>query len=79
MGKKGKLSPSYVSLLKVTKVVGTQVLKLELPQELQGIHDTFHVSYLKKYFGKEELIIPLKELKVDEKKRLIEEPDAILE
>ena len=41
MGKKGKLSPSYVSLLKVT--------------------------------------IPLKELKVDEKKRLIEEPDAILE
>ena len=39
----------------------------------------FHVSYLKKYFGKEELTIPLKELKVDEKKRLIEEPEAILE
>ncbi|KAL4579503.1 hypothetical protein LXL04_015652 [Taraxacum kok-saghyz] len=78
-GKKGKLSPRYVGPFKVTKVVGTQAFKLELPQELQGIHDTFHVSYLKKYFGKEELTIPLKELKVDEKKRLIEEPEAILE
>ena len=52
---------------------------MELPQELQEIHDTFHLSYLKKYFGNEELTIPLKELKVDEKKRLVEEPEAILE
>ncbi|KAI3751950.1 hypothetical protein L2E82_23044 [Cichorium intybus] len=65
--------------IKISKVVGTQAFKLELPQELQGIQDTFHVSYLKKYFGKEELTIPWKELKVDEKKRLVEEPEAILE
>ena len=52
-GKKGKLSPRYVGPFKVTKVVGTQAFKLELPHELQGIHNTFHVSYLKKYFGKE--------------------------
>ena len=78
-GKKGKLSPRYVGPFKVIKIVGTQAFKLDLPQELQGVHDTFHVSYLKKYFGKEELTIPLKELKVDEKKRLVEEPEAILE
>ena len=40
-GKKGKLSPRYVGPFKVTKVVGTQAFKLELPQELQGIHDIF--------------------------------------
>ena len=43
-GKKRKLSPRYVGPFKVTKVVGTQAFKLELPRELQGIHDTFHVS-----------------------------------
>ena len=39
----------------------------------------FRVSYLKRYFGKAELTIPLKGLKVDEKKRLIKEPEVILE
>jgi hypothetical protein len=78
-GKKGKLSPKYIGPFKILKVIGTQAFKLELPQELQGIHDTFHVSYLKKYCGKEELMIPLKDLKIDEKKRLVEEPEAILE
>ena len=61
------------------EVIGTQAFKLELPQELQGIHDTFHVSYLKRYCGKEEVMIPLQDLKIDEKKRLVEEPEAILE
>ncbi|XP_023758993.1 uncharacterized protein LOC111907457 [Lactuca sativa] len=78
-GKKGKLNPRYIGPFKMLKVVGTQAFKLEFPQELQGIHDTFHVSYLKKYFGKEELTIPLKYLRIDENKRLIEEPEAILE
>ncbi|KAL4582129.1 hypothetical protein LXL04_006670 [Taraxacum kok-saghyz] len=78
-GKKGKLSPKYIGPFKILEVIGTQAFKLELPQELQGIHDTFHVSYLKKYFGKEELVIPLKDLKIDERKRLVEEPEAILE
>ncbi|KAL4576983.1 hypothetical protein LXL04_013084 [Taraxacum kok-saghyz] len=53
---------------KILDVIGTQAFKLELPQELQGIHDTFHVSYLKKYCGNEELMIPLQDLKIDEKK-----------
>nr|GEW16200.1 putative reverse transcriptase domain-containing protein [Tanacetum cinerariifolium] len=45
--------------------VGPEAYKLELPQELQGIHNTFHVSNLKKCLSDEDLIIPLDELKFD--------------
>ena len=38
-----------------------------------------HVSYLKKYFGKEECTIALKDLRTDDKKRLVEEPESIPE
>ncbi|KAI3792883.1 hypothetical protein L2E82_06774 [Cichorium intybus] len=61
------------------KRVGLQAFKLELPPELSGIHDTFHVCYLKKYFGKEELVIPYTDLRVETPSKLIEEPEAILE
>ena len=78
-GKRGKLSPRYVGPFKIRERIGTQAFKLELPMELHGIHDTFHVCYLKKYCGKEENIIPLQDLKVEAPNKLIEEPDAILE
>ncbi|KAI3788521.1 hypothetical protein L2E82_01290 [Cichorium intybus] len=78
-GKKGKLSPRYIGPFKILKRIGLQAFKLELPQELRGIHDTFHVCYLKKYFGKKELTIPLEEIRVETPNRLIEEPEAMLE
>ncbi|KAI3749596.1 hypothetical protein L2E82_20210 [Cichorium intybus] len=77
-GKKGKLSPRYIGPFKILKRVGEQAFKLELPHELSGIHDTFHVCYLKKYFGKSELVIPLEDLKVETPNKLIEEPEAML-
>ncbi|GKD36923.1 putative reverse transcriptase domain-containing protein [Tanacetum coccineum] len=36
--------------------------KLELPEELRNVHNTFHVSNLKKCLSDESLIIPMKEL-----------------
>ncbi|GJQ89539.1 putative reverse transcriptase domain-containing protein [Tanacetum coccineum] len=54
--------------------VGPKAYKLELPRELQGIHNTFHVSNLKKYLSDEDLIIPLDEVRIDEKLHFIEEP-----
>ena len=47
--------------------------RLELPDELSNIHDTFHVSNLKKCLSDESLIIPIKELQLDNKLNFTEE------
>ncbi|GJW10789.1 putative reverse transcriptase domain-containing protein [Tanacetum coccineum] len=53
--------------------------KLELPDELRGIHNTFHVSNLKKCLADENLIIPLEEIQLDDKLHFIEEPVEIMD
>nr|GEV79817.1 reverse transcriptase domain-containing protein [Tanacetum cinerariifolium] len=61
-GKRGKLSLRYIGPFKILERIGPVAYKLELPRELQGIHDTFHVSNLKKCLSDESLIIPLDEV-----------------
>ncbi|GJR83273.1 retrovirus-related pol polyprotein from transposon TNT 1-94 [Tanacetum coccineum] len=53
--------------------------KLELPEELSSIHNTFHVSNLKKCLSDESLVIPIKELQLDEKLNFIEEPVEVMD
>ncbi|GJX05654.1 reverse transcriptase domain-containing protein [Tanacetum coccineum] len=53
--------------------------QLRLPEELSGVHDTFHVSTLKKCLADASLHVPLKEIKVDKTLRFIEEPVEILD
>ncbi|XP_024986580.1 uncharacterized protein LOC112521824 [Cynara cardunculus var. scolymus] len=78
-GKRGKLSPRFLGPFKVLARVGLQAYKLELPPEMAGIHNTFHVCYLRKCLAEEESVIPLSEIRVDENKQSVEEPEAILE
>ncbi|GKD34596.1 putative reverse transcriptase domain-containing protein [Tanacetum coccineum] len=78
-GKRGKLSPRYIGSFKILSRVGPVAYKLELPRELQGIHNTFHVSNLKKCLSDEDLIIPLDEVRIDEKLHFIEEPVEIMD
>nr|GEX88959.1 putative reverse transcriptase domain-containing protein [Tanacetum cinerariifolium] len=64
--------------------VGDRVLlkvayRLKLPQELSCIHDTFHVSNLKKCLAELDAQILLEEIKVDENLRFVEEPIEIVE
>ncbi|GKD58006.1 putative reverse transcriptase domain-containing protein [Tanacetum coccineum] len=53
--------------------------KGDLPEELNGVHDTFHVSNLKKCLADPTLQVPLDEIRVDAKFNFVEEPMEILE
>nr|GEY97169.1 putative reverse transcriptase domain-containing protein [Tanacetum cinerariifolium] len=69
-GKKGKLAPRFVGLV---------AYRLDLYEELNGVHDTFHVSNLKKCLVGPTLQVPLDEIRVDAKLNFVEEPVEILE
>ncbi|GJZ31193.1 putative reverse transcriptase domain-containing protein [Tanacetum coccineum] len=77
-GKRGKLNPRYVRPFKVLKKVGAVAYKLELPQELSRVHNTFHVSNLKKCHADEPLAVPLDGLHLDDKLHFVEEPLEIV-
>ena len=47
-GKRGKLNPRYVGPFEITKRIGPVAYQFNLPDELNGVHNVFHVSNLKK-------------------------------
>ncbi|GJW87074.1 putative reverse transcriptase domain-containing protein [Tanacetum coccineum] len=78
-GKKGKLAPRYVGPFEILERIGPVAYQLRLPEELSGVHDTFHVSNLKKCLADASLHVPLNEIKVDKTLCFIEEPVEILD
>nr|GEW35342.1 putative reverse transcriptase domain-containing protein [Tanacetum cinerariifolium] len=78
-GKKGKLAPRFVGPFEIIKKVGPVAYKLDLHEELNGVHDTFYVSNLKKCLADPTLQVPLDEIRVDVKLIFMEEPVEILE
>ncbi|GJS33632.1 putative reverse transcriptase domain-containing protein [Tanacetum coccineum] len=78
-GKRGKLNPRYVGPFKVLGKVGEVAYKLELPEELSRVHNTFHVSNLKKCYAEEPLAVPLDGLHFDDKLQFVEEPIEIMD
>ncbi|GJS09539.1 putative reverse transcriptase domain-containing protein [Tanacetum coccineum] len=78
-GKKGKLAPRFVGPFEIVEKVGPVAYWLDLPEELNDVHDTFYVSNLKKCLADPTLQVPLDEIRVDAKLNFMEEPLEILE
>ncbi|GKA17691.1 hypothetical protein Tco_0697528 [Tanacetum coccineum] len=76
-GKRGKLNPRYIRPFKILAKVGTVSCRLELPEQLRGVHNTFHVANLKKCLSNETLVTLLDEIQINSKPHFIEEPVEI--
>nr|GEX22380.1 putative reverse transcriptase domain-containing protein [Tanacetum cinerariifolium] len=78
-GKKGNLAPRFVIPFKIIEKVGLVAYRLDLPKELNSVHDTFHASNLKKCLAYPTLQVTLDEIRVDAKLNFVEEPVKILD
>ncbi|GKB32898.1 putative reverse transcriptase domain-containing protein [Tanacetum coccineum] len=72
-GKRGKLNPRYIRPFKILERISLVAYKLKLPEEVSNVHNTFHVSNIKKCLSDESLVIPMKELRLDDKLNFVEE------
>ncbi|VFQ85606.1 unnamed protein product [Cuscuta campestris] len=77
-GKKRKLSPWFIGPYRVIERVGPVAYHLELPPELQKIHDVFHVSMLRRYRSNPSHVLPEGAVTLDESLTYEEEPVQIL-
>ncbi|GKE32107.1 hypothetical protein Tco_1451429 [Tanacetum coccineum] len=78
-GKRKKLSPCYIGPFKIVARVSPVAYTLELPEELKGIHSTFHVSNLKKCLAEGDVVVPMEEIQLDDKLHMIKEPVEIVD
>ncbi|GJV56638.1 hypothetical protein Tco_1457643 [Tanacetum coccineum] len=78
-GKNGKLAPRYVGPFEILEMIDLVAYKLRLLEELNNVHDTFHVSNLKKCLADANLHVPLDEIKVDKTLCFVEEPVEIMD
>ncbi|GKB57680.1 putative reverse transcriptase domain-containing protein [Tanacetum coccineum] len=76
--KKGKLAPRFVGPFEIIEKVGHVAYRIDLPEELNGVHGTFHMSNLKKCLADPTLKVPLDDIRVDAKLNFVEESVEIL-
>nr|GEX23218.1 putative reverse transcriptase domain-containing protein [Tanacetum cinerariifolium] len=75
----GKLAPKYVRPFEIIKRIGSVACQIRLPHELSSVHDTFHVSNLKKCLADANLHVPLEEINVDKTLRFVKEHVKIMD
>ena len=78
-GKKGKLSPRYVGPYEVVKRIGVVAYELALPETMSAIHNTFHISMLKKCVSNPELVIEPQVVQIQANLSYEEQPIQILD
>ncbi|KAF5803619.1 putative nucleotidyltransferase, Ribonuclease H [Helianthus annuus] len=77
--KRGKLSPRFIGPFRIIERVGKVAYRLELPEELSGIHNTFHVSHLRKCLADETAHVHYDDIEVDNSLNYAVKPIAILD
>jgi hypothetical protein len=78
-GKKGKLAPRYIGPFMIIERIGNVAYRLELPVELERIHNVFHVSMLRKYIPDDSHVLPLEKVEVNEDATYKTQPIQILD
>ncbi|KAA3481257.1 DNA/RNA polymerases superfamily protein [Gossypium australe] len=78
-GRKGKLSPRFVGPDHILKCVGPVTYQLELPPELDQVHNVFHISLLRQYQSDPSYIVPVEKIEVRPDLTFEEEPVQILD
>ncbi|XP_016752766.1 uncharacterized protein [Gossypium hirsutum] len=63
-GRKGKLSPRFIGPYQILKRVGLVAYQLELPLELDLIHDVFYVLILRRYWSDPSHVVSVEEIEV---------------
>jgi hypothetical protein len=76
---RGKLAPRFIGPFKILENKGEVVYQLELPPQLSGVHDVFHVSQLKKCLRVPEEQLPMEDWEAKEDLSYQECPVKILE
>nr|GEV95033.1 putative reverse transcriptase domain-containing protein [Tanacetum cinerariifolium] len=77
--KRGKLSPRFIRPFKVIERIRPVAYKLELLDKLREIHNTFHVSNLKRCFVNDDVVIPLAKVQLDDKLHFVEKSVEIMD
>ena len=78
-GRKGKLSPRFIGPYQILKSVRPIAYQLELPLELDRIHDVFHKSMLRQYRSNLSHVVSVEDIEVRLDLTFEEEPVQILD
>nr|GEV31462.1 putative reverse transcriptase domain-containing protein [Tanacetum cinerariifolium] len=78
MAIKRRIVTRYVGPFKVLERIEDVAYKLDLPEELSRVHNTLHLSNLKKCHADEPLAVSLDGLHFDDKLHFVEDPVEIV-
>ena len=77
-GKRGKLSPRFIGSCEIIERIRPVAYRLALPPTLEGVHNVFHVSMLKRYRSDPTHILKKQHVELKENLSYEETPIAIL-
>ena len=73
------MNPRYIGPFKILDKIDPVANRLKLQQELNNVHDVFHVSNLKKCLSDDTLVTPLDEIHINLELKFIEESIEIMD